>query len=129
MVLRKHLIIGQLIFFSFHWSPSVGKSHMTPVFFIKTMESYKVSLVTRLCGPCIAAIADFLFFFFLNRCFLKMGSMKLVKSASNGVAYSGNISQMQTTLECLVSMKNLEIQRINYYGCSKVELLISRVLR
>ena len=33
-------IIGQFSFFSaFHWLPSVGKPHITPVAFVKTMES------------------------------------------------------------------------------------------
>ena len=34
-------------FFSvFHWSPSIGKPPITPVSFVKTSESYEVSLIT-----------------------------------------------------------------------------------
>ena len=29
----------------FHWSPSIGKPRMTPISFLKTIESYDVSLV------------------------------------------------------------------------------------
>ena len=40
--LRKHLVIGQLVFLcDFYWSPSIGKPRMTPVFFAKTTESYE----------------------------------------------------------------------------------------
>ena len=34
------------LFSAFHWSPSIGKPRMTPVSFVKTPESYEVSLVT-----------------------------------------------------------------------------------
>ena len=45
--LRKHVLIGQLVFLcDFYWSPSIGKPRMTPVSFVKTPESYEVSLVT-----------------------------------------------------------------------------------
>ena len=45
--LRKHLVIGQFAFLCvFYWLPSVGKTRMIPVFFVKTTESYEVSLVT-----------------------------------------------------------------------------------
>ena len=33
-------------FLCFHWSPSIGKPRLTPVSFVKTTESYEVSLVT-----------------------------------------------------------------------------------
>ena len=36
----------QRFFSAFHWSPSIGKPRMTPVSFVKTMESYEVSFVT-----------------------------------------------------------------------------------
>ena len=42
----KHQVIGQFSLFIFYWSPSIDKPRMTPVSFIKTTESYKVSLVT-----------------------------------------------------------------------------------
>ena len=44
--LGKYLVSGQFSFSVFHWSPSTGKPRVTPVPFTKTMESYKVSLVT-----------------------------------------------------------------------------------
>ena len=43
------------------------------------MQSYKVSLVTRLCGSCIAAIADFLYFFFSQQVFSKDGQHEVGK--------------------------------------------------
>ena len=44
---RKHLVIGLLGFLcDFYWSPSIGKPRMTPVFFVKTTQSYEVKLVT-----------------------------------------------------------------------------------
>ena len=49
-VLRKHLVNGQFslfrLFSAFHWSPSISKPHMTPVSFVKTEESFEVSLDT-----------------------------------------------------------------------------------
>ena len=40
--LRKHLVIGQLVFLcNFLWSPSMGRPRMTPVSFVKTTESYE----------------------------------------------------------------------------------------
>ena len=49
-VLRKHLVIGQFssfgFFSAFYWSPWGRKPHIFLVSFIKTSESYKVSLVT-----------------------------------------------------------------------------------
>ena len=32
--------------FQFHWSLSIAKPRMTPVFFVNTTESYEISLVT-----------------------------------------------------------------------------------
>ena len=52
LILRKHLheVIGQFNLFrflsAFHWSASIGKHRLTPVSFVKTTESYEVSLVT-----------------------------------------------------------------------------------
>ena len=41
--LRKHLVIGQLVFLcNFLWSPSIGKPRMDPVSLVKTTESYEV---------------------------------------------------------------------------------------
>ena len=37
---------GNIWFLCFHWSPSIGKSRMTPVSFVKTTESNDVSFVT-----------------------------------------------------------------------------------
>ena len=44
--LRKNLVIGQFVFLcDFYWSPSIGKTRMIPVSFVKTTESYEVLLV------------------------------------------------------------------------------------
>ena len=44
--LRKHLVIGQFnfsaVFATFHWSPPIGTCRMTPVTFVKTMDSYEL---------------------------------------------------------------------------------------
>ena len=42
-VFTKHLVIGLFrVFSAFHFSPSIGKPGMTPLFSVKTTESYKV---------------------------------------------------------------------------------------
>ena len=47
IVLRKHLVIVQFSFFLFcHRLPLLGKPRETPVSFVKTTESYEISLVT-----------------------------------------------------------------------------------
>ena len=49
-ILRKHLAIGQYSFSSFfsafHWPQSFGKPLMIPTYFVKTTESYELTLVT-----------------------------------------------------------------------------------
>ena len=50
VVLRQHLVIGQFSLFSFfsafHRSPSTDKPRVTPISFVRTTESYTVSLAT-----------------------------------------------------------------------------------
>ena len=73
--------ISVQFFLDFHSSPSIGRLRVTPVSFVKTTESHMVCRLghhldttltgtdrnrraylphrTRLCGPCIAAIAGY----------------------------------------------------------------------